>query len=90
MIYELWHTASGNMLESFDTEFEALEAVRGYAEANSLALIHELSLSTVTTLPSEIESDRPPTLAGRELVLQAGLMGDTTQPSRMPPHIRVG
>ena len=67
MMYELWHLTSRNLLEDFDTEAEALDAVREYVAANDAGMLWELSLSAVPTSVSEAERALPPTLAGEAL-----------------------
>ena len=49
MMYELWHLTSRNLLEDFETEAEALDAVREYIAANDAGMLRELSLSAVPT-----------------------------------------
>ena len=54
--YELWHTASRNLLYDFDTEEEALDAIRQLAALNGPGTTDELALvyvdegSTSTTI----------------------------------------
>lgn len=67
MMYELWHLASRNLLEDFETEAEALDAVREYIAANDAGMLSELSLSAVPTSASEAGRALPPTLAGEAL-----------------------
>jgi hypothetical protein len=67
MMYELWHIASGNLLEEFASEREALEAVIAYLEANSPGLVDELAVSAVPTDESETRVPLPTTLAGADL-----------------------
>lgn len=38
-MYELWHVASRNLLEEFETESDALDAIRGYVKANDFVPI---------------------------------------------------
>lgn len=73
MIYELWHLTSRNFLEDFETEAEALHAVREYAAANDGNILWELSLSAVPTSVSEAGQALPPTLAGQALAERVGL-----------------
>jgi hypothetical protein len=81
MISELWHIASGNLLEDFETESEALEAVRSYVEVNGLGMIDELSLSAAPTLMSETSGSLPPSLRGEALAKRAGVVLTAHQPS---------
>lgn len=80
-MYELWHIASGNLLEDFETESKALDAVRGYVEANGPGMIDELSLSAVPTLASETPGSFPPSLRGEALARRAGVVLTAHQPS---------
>ncbi len=73
MMYELWHLASRNLLEDFETESEALNAVREYVEANDAGILRELSLSAVPTDADEVGVALPPTLAGDALAERIGL-----------------
>ncbi len=73
MMYELWHLASGNLLEDFATESEAIEAVREYLEANGVEMLRELSLSAVPTDADDAHAALPPTLAGEELAARIGI-----------------
>jgi hypothetical protein len=45
--YELWDTASRNLLEDFDTEAEALEAVRSLIALNGPGCTDALALTRV-------------------------------------------
>jgi hypothetical protein len=73
MMYELWHLTSRNLLEDFETEAEALDAVREYVAANDAGILRELSLSAVPTSASEAGRALPPTLAGQALAERVGL-----------------
>ena len=73
MMYELWHLTSRNLLEDFETETEALDAVREYVAANDVGMLKELSLSAVPTSASEVGRALPPTLAGQALAERVGL-----------------
>src|SRR5947207_2500929 len=84
MMYELWHIASGNLLEDFETESEALDAVRGYIEANGLGMIDELSLSAVPTLANETPGTLPPSLRGEALARRAGVAVDDYEAADAP------
>ena len=67
MMYELWHLTSRNLLEDFETEAEALDAVREYVAANDAGMLWELSVSAVPTSACEAGRALPPTLAGQAL-----------------------
>ena len=73
MMFELWHIPSRNLLEDFETESEALDAVREYVDANDVGMLRELSLGAVPTDASELGQDLPPTLAGDALAQRIGL-----------------
>lgn len=73
MMFELWHIPSRNLLEDFETESEALDAVREYVDANDVGMLRELSLGAVPTHASEVGQDLPPTLAGDALASRLGL-----------------
>ena len=73
MTYELWHLTSRNLLEDFETEAEALDAVREYVAANDMGMLRELSLSAVPTSASEAGRALPPMLAGQALAERVGL-----------------
>ena len=79
MMYELWHLASGNLLEDFETESDALHAVREYLDANDAEMIDELSLSAVPTDATEAALTLPPTLAGEALARRIGLTRPTIE-----------
>jgi hypothetical protein len=84
MMYELWHIASGNLLEDFETESEALDAVRGYVEANGDAIIDELSVSAAPTSAAEASSALPPALRGEALRRRANVVIDVSEQDRRP------
>ena len=44
MIYDLWDTSSGNIINTYETEAQALAMVRGLVEANGAAFAKALSL----------------------------------------------
>lgn len=46
--YELWDTLSGNLLEDFDTEADALERVRVWFESDDLDPNSEITLLFVS------------------------------------------
>ncbi len=72
-MFELWHIPSRNLLEDFETESEALDAVREYVVANDVGMLRELSLGAVPTDASELGQHLPPTLAGDALAQRIGL-----------------
>jgi hypothetical protein len=45
MFYELWDLRSGNIINTYDTEAEALVVVRDLLTLNGLDYAHQLSLS---------------------------------------------
>jgi hypothetical protein len=45
MFYELWDLKSGNIINTYDTEAEALMVVRGLLAANGSDYARDLSLS---------------------------------------------
>jgi len=75
--YELWDTESRNLLDDFDTEAEALEAVRALIDLNGDACTIGLALTRVGT------GGRMTTLAmGEDLALRA--RAATTERGRLP------
>ncbi len=66
-IYELWDTRSKNLLEEFDSESEALEAVRGYLDANNPELLDDLLVNPVSDAEVVGASGRLPVLRGDAL-----------------------
>ena len=44
MFYEFWHLGSGNIINTYNTEAEALSVVRGLLEVNTSSMADELSL----------------------------------------------
>ena len=73
MRYELWHLMSRNLLEEFETESEALAAVREYVEADEPAMVQELAVSAVPTDAGDVHTALPPTLAGDALAERTGI-----------------
>ena len=45
MFYELWDVRSGNIINTYDTEAEALDVVRQLVDLNGLEYVGALSLS---------------------------------------------
>jgi len=68
MIYELWDVQSGNLIEEFGTESEALAAVQGYLDANGPDLLDDLALNPVPSTGLVGATALPPVLKGMELL----------------------
>jgi hypothetical protein len=66
--YELWHAASGNFLEDFESEGEALAAVREYLDANGPEMVCDLALGAVPSTGLTGGAGTPPFLQGAELL----------------------
>ena len=64
--YELWDTLSGNLLDDFDTEADALERVRVWFESDDLDPNSEMSLLFVSD-----EGTYAPVADGQELIDKA-------------------
>jgi hypothetical protein len=64
--YELWDTLSGNLLDDFDTEADALERVRVWFESDDLDPDSEISLLFVSD-----EGTYVPVAEGQELIDKA-------------------
>jgi hypothetical protein len=67
-MYELWDTKSGNLLEEFESEAEALKAVRGYLKANGPEMVRDLVLGTVPSSGLVGVTGLPPILDGGALL----------------------
>ena len=68
MTYELWHTGSGNFLEDFESEEEALAAIRDYLRANGPDMVDDLALGAVPSTGLTGSAETPPFLRGAELL----------------------
>ncbi len=86
MQYELWHLRSGNLLECFASEREALIAVREYLELNGFDLVHELALGPVQEEADALD-EGPPVLQGEALL--ARVRRQISVPSGMGGTARV-
>lgn len=82
MIYELWDIKSGNLLEEFDSEAEALEAIRGYQDANGPDLLDDLVLNPVPSTGLIGATDLPPVLKGMDLLRRLGTTRSAAEPAR--------
>jgi hypothetical protein len=71
MWYELWDVASGNLITGFDSELEAVDAVRAYTTANEHGPAVDVSLIVYD------EQDQPvPSLEGNALAHWLGLSSE--------------
>ncbi len=68
MVYELWDVKSGNLIEEFASELEALAAIEGYLDANDPDLLEDLLLNPVPSTGLIGATDLPPVLKGHELL----------------------
>lgn len=78
--YELWHAASGNFLEDFESEGEALAAVGEYLEANGPELVEDLALGVVPSTGLTIRAETPPFLRGAPLLARVQATAQPTAP----------
>lgn len=76
--YELWHAASGNFLEDFESEAEALAAVREYLDANGPDMVHDLALGAVPSTGLTTGTETPPFLRGAELLARIEAVAQPT------------
>ncbi len=75
--YELWETRSGNLLEAFDTEAQALDAVTRTAARYGDAAVETFAL--VSTDTDDEDGDVAAIAAGAELLARARASGDLTE-----------
>ncbi len=68
--YEIWDTESRNLLDDFDTEAEAIEAVRELIAVNGAACTAALALTRVT-----VDGSMQTLAIGTELALRAERSG---------------
>jgi hypothetical protein len=66
--FELWDTRSGNLLEDFESEAEAVAAVREYLELNGPQMVRDLTLGAVPDTGLVGATGLPPVLDGDELL----------------------
>jgi hypothetical protein len=78
--YELWHAASGNFLEDFESEAEALAAVREYLEANGPEMVEDLALGIVPSTGLTARAETPPFLRGAALLARIQAAAQSTAP----------
>ena len=74
--YELWDTESRNLLDDFDSEGEALEAVRSLIALNGPG-------TTIALALTRVDSNGHMTTLAMGTAL-ASLVGTTTEPGRLP------
>jgi len=67
MHWELWHTASSNLVETFDSEDEGLQAVREMLAVNRPDIVDELVLGAMYDDGEPDEIELPPVLEGETL-----------------------
>lgn len=75
--YELWETRSGNLLEAFDTEGEALAAVARTAARYGDAAVETFALTSTDT--DDEDGDVTTVAAGAELLARARTAGAPTE-----------
>ena len=79
--YELWHVASGNFLEDFESEEEALAAVREYLDANGPEMVYDLALGAVPSTGLTMRAETPPFLQGAALLVRVEAATRSVTPS---------
>jgi hypothetical protein len=87
MRYELWDVQTGNRVEGFASEREALEAVRELLILNGPRYLEILALGAV---PSEGEAGRialPPILEGHALLTRVLRMDAPPSEARQGEHV---
>ncbi|MGE3268059.1 MAG: DUF2299 family protein [Chloroflexota bacterium] len=67
MYWELWDIKSKNLVETFDTEDEAIQGVRDLLSVNRPDLVDDLVLGAMYDEDEPEESPLPPTLSGESL-----------------------
>ena len=97
VLYELWDLASGNQIESFDSEPEALDLVRKLLDVNGPGYIDDLALGTVRINGDGQTTELLPFIEGDELRgrLEAspaptGLVGPKSRPAIADTHVQAG
>jgi hypothetical protein len=77
MQYEIWDTHSGNLVERFDSEGEAIGATRELLELNGRAFVYALALGAVRDpdVVHRLEPDLPPILEGEDLLQRVAALG---------------
>lgn len=81
MTYELWDTKSGNLLDDFESEDEALVAVRGYLRTNGPAMVRELVLGAVPSSGLIGTTGLPPVMDGEALLARLKRSGEAGRPA---------
>ena len=85
MFYELWDVRSGNVINTYDTEYEALAMVRALVAANGPDYAHALSLSA-----EEDEETTTPIATGIELLQRASGLRRSAENAGVLPDARLG
>jgi hypothetical protein len=90
MHWELWDTESGNLVEDFDTEAEALQGVRELLAVNRADYIDFLVLGAMYDEGESRHEELPPVLAGTELQSRlAELAQDAVAETSRKVHERI-